>query len=135
MPAVGILVAQTEHNIIFAIIISIISGVAGSVVMYEICLFGGLPILKKIFSKNKKFISIIEQGQKRLETGKGRAMIICRIIPMLRTIISIPAGILKMPRKEYIIYSTIGITIWNTILICCGYFFSEFFLNNINLIF
>lgn len=128
MPAVGVLIAQSGHNLILCIVVSVLAGIAGSIVMYAICYFGGAPLLNKLFGKSKKFHEFVEQCHKRLEHGGGKALMICRIIPMLRTIVSIPAGLLQMPIREYISWSAAGITIWNTFLICCGYFFSEAFL-------
>ena len=129
MPAVGVLIAQSGHNLILCIFVSVLAGLIGSIVMYGICYFGGAPLLNKFFGKSKKFHDFVNQCHKRLEHGGGKALMICRLIPMLRTIVSIPAGLLQMDIREYIIYSSIGITIWNTVLICFGYFFSEAFLS------
>ena len=44
---------------------------------------------------------------------------------MLRTIVSIPAGLIRMPVRWFIGWSALGIAVWNTALISFGYFFSE----------
>lgn len=129
MPAVGVLISQSNNNLILYIAVSIVAGLAGSLVMYAICYFGGVPLLNKLFGKNKKFHDFVQHCHERLEHGGGKALMICRLIPMLRTIVSIPAGLLQMPVKEYIFWSSIGIAIWNTALICAGYFFSSAFLS------
>lgn len=47
------------------------------------------------------------------------------LIPMLRTMISVPAGVLKLNFIQYSIYSTLGIILWNSSLILSGYFFGD----------
>ena len=44
---------------------------------------------------------------------------------MIRTIVSIPAGVLKMPLKDYVISSTLGICVWNFVFVGAGYLLGE----------
>ena len=129
MPAVGILIGPSQLNLILSIGISIAASLAGCLVMYAICYYGGAPLLTKAFSKSPKFHHFMDRCHDYLEKGRGRGLFVCRLIPVLRTIVSIPAGLVRMPLHEYVVWSTAGIAIWNTILISCGYFFSEAFLN------
>ena len=52
-------------------------------------------------------------------------VLICRCIPVVRSVISIPAGTAKMNILLFTLYSTIGIVIWNTILVTLGYYAGE----------
>lgn len=128
MPAVGILIGQSQMNLFLAIVISVLAGLGGCLVIYFICARGGAPLLHKLFGKSPKFQHFVQECHTRLEKGRGRGLMICRLVPVLRTIVSIPAGLLKMPIKEYVIWSAVGITLWNTAFIGAGYFFSEAFL-------
>lgn len=129
MPAVGILIGQSELNLFLSIVVSVCAGLCGSLVIYAICYFGGAPLLTKLFGKSPKFHHFIQECHERLEVSHGRGLLICRLIPVLRTIVSIPAGLLRMPLREYLTWSAIGISIWNTLFIGAGYFFSEAFLS------
>ena len=53
------------------------------------------------------------------------SVMLARVIPVARTIISIPAGINKMNINIFVLYSTIGISLWNTILIFLGYILGD----------
>ena len=125
MPATGILIAQSHLNLPLAIAISVVSGLGGCLVVYAICFYGGAPLLRKLSGKSERFGHLVEVANGRLESGRGRALFVCRLLPVLRTIASIPAGLLRMPLGKYILYSALGIAVWNTTLICFGYFFSE----------
>lgn len=45
---------------------------------------------------------------------------LCRMVPLIRSLISIPAGISKMKFSLFILYTTAGTLIWNTLLVCAG---------------
>lgn len=128
MPAVGIMVGQSELCLPVALVVSVAAGLSGCMVIYLICYYGGAPLLHRLFGKNKKFEGFVEQCHIRLEKHKGRGLLLCRLIPVLRTIVSIPAGLLRMPLREYAMWSAIGITLWNAAFICAGFLFSEAFL-------
>ena len=128
MPAVGIMVGQSKLSLLVAILISISGGLLGCLVIYFICYYGGAPLLHRLFGKNKKFQGFVDDCHRWLERHKGRGLMVCRLIPVLRTIVSIPAGLLRMRLADYVLWSAIGITLWNTTLICAGFLFGEAFL-------
>lgn len=122
MPAIGILAAQSNLNIWLALALSILAGTLASLTIYLICRYGGAPLLHKLFSKSKGFTNFVIQCREKIERGGNKALFVCRLIPVLRTIVSIPAGLLAVPVRDYIVWSTAGIACWNTVLIIFGYF-------------
>ncbi|MBD5530432.1 MAG: DedA family protein, partial [Lachnospiraceae bacterium] len=56
-------------------------------------------------------------------------LIAAKLIPMIRTLVSIPAGVFRMRLDQYVICSTIGIFIWNLFFVGAGYFCGEQVLN------
>ncbi len=50
---------------------------------------------------------------------------IAKLIPMIRTLVSIPAGVVKMNLVKYTVSSALGILVWNTVLVGAGYFAGE----------
>lgn len=128
MPAVGILVEQSELCLPVALAVSVAAGLSGCLVIYFICYYGGAPLLHRLFGRNRKFQGFVDRCHMWLEGHEGRGLMVCRLIPVLRTIVSIPAGLLRMPLREYALWSSIGIALWNTALICAGFLFGEAFL-------
>ncbi|MGH9632374.1 MAG: DedA family protein, partial [Bryobacteraceae bacterium] len=49
------------------------------------------------------------------------AVLICRCVPVVRTLISVPAGFARMPFGSFLLYSAIGTTVWTGLLTCSGY--------------
>ena len=55
----------------------------------------------------------------------GWGVFVSKLIPMVRTIISIPAGVLKMPLRQYLISSLAGVFLWNLVFVGAGYLGGE----------
>lgn len=121
MPGIGVLAGQSDLNLMGALILSVVSGTLASLTIYGICRYGGAPILHKLFGKSPGFQKFVKQCHEKIQHGGNRALFICRLIPVLRTIVSIPAGLLKVPVRDYTIWSAAGIACWNTALIVFGY--------------
>ncbi len=121
MPGIGVLARQSDLDLIGALALSVVAGTLASLTIYGICRYGGAPILHKLFGKSPSFQKFIKQCHEKIEHGGNRALFICRLIPVLRTIVSIPAGLLKIPVRDYTIWSGAGIACWNTALIVFGY--------------
>lgn len=130
LPFFGISAAEGKISLIGIIIISILGALIGAIICYYIGYFGGTSFLnwlrKKIPSMNKH-IDVMEKWFKKY--GK-ESILIVRLVPFIRTYISLLAGAERQRMPIFIIYSTIGIAIWNIFLILLGYFVG----NNMNLI-
>ena len=125
MPCVGVLIARSELSLPLTVFLSVVAGVLGSLVIYAVCYWGGEPVMEKLFGRSKKFKSLVRKCHEFIDAQHGRGLAIIRVIPCIRTIVSILAGLLRMPVKWFVGWSAAGITVWNTALISFGYFFSE----------
>lgn len=129
MPAAGVLVSQSKLSLVGAIAISVLAGVLGSTVIYAVCFVGGSPLAHRFALKYRKIKAFTERCQQYIEKHGGWGMALCRLIPVLRTIVSIPAGLLRVAPRRFILWSALGITLWNTALISFGYVFSYLFIS------
>lgn len=121
MPAAGFLVATSDINFIYALIISIIAGILGSYTLYALGYFIGSPILDKVYNKFKKSRPAIDKSFGYMERYGNKGVFISRLMPVARTLISLVAGIGKMKMWSFTIYSVGGIAIWNLGFIFAGY--------------
>ena len=83
-------------------------------------------LIKIVESKYGRLLRVkrkdIEKADKWfLEKGTGKVFF-CRFIPVVRSLISIPAGMSEMSMVKFIIYTVVGSAIWNTVLVCVGAF-------------
>lgn len=117
-------IAYSQNNFLYLILASLfssISALVGSFVLYYIGYLGRFYVVKYIFISEKK----MKKAEKWFEKYGNKTVFFCRVIPGLRSVISIPAGIVKMNLKKYSIYSFLGFLIWNSVLINAGYILKE----------
>ena len=128
MPAAGIIVKTGGLSFIWTLIISIISGLLGSFILYTIGHYFGKPVLNKWEKKFPKSKKAIEKTFNYLDRYGTIGIFISRLIPIARTLISLVAGTFNIGFVKFTIYSTIGIAIWNFAFIYAGYAFGYIFL-------
>ena len=109
MPCVGVLIARSELSLPLTVFLSVVAGVLGSLVIYAVCYWGGEPVMEKLFGRSKKFKSLVRKCHEFIDAQHGRGLAIIRVIPCIRTIVSIPAGLLRMPVKWFIGWSAAGV--------------------------
>ena len=133
----GMAVAKQQLNFVLVVFFGIFGNVLGAVFSYYLALWLGKPILLKVglfFWIKPQTITKIEIFF--LKYGEI-SVFVGRLLPGFRHFISIPAGIAKMNITKFLFYTTLGSTIWTTILVIFGYYFSlhqEYLLNNFKII-
>lgn len=125
MPLAGIWASKGNIGFITVLILSVIAGICGSWVLYLVGRYGGGLVLQKYVKKFPKQKPIIDKTIERVRTKGYLGIFVGKLIPVLRTIISIPAGVLKVNFIGYTVASTIGIFVWNLVFVGAGYLFGE----------
>lgn len=121
MPFAGYLAHTGEFSLPVILVINSVAALLGSGLCYWIGKAGGKPLLLKY----GKFIGVRKKDIEKTEayfTRHGKATIlVSRFLPVIRHIISVPAGIARMPLPAFFLQTFIGSTIWGTVLILIGY--------------
>ena len=121
MPFAGYLAHTGEFSLPVILIINSVAALVGSGICYWIGKAGGKPLLLKY----GKFIGVRRKDIERTESYFSRhgkaTILIGRFLPVVRHIISIPAGIARMPLPGFFLQTFIGATIWGSVLILIGY--------------
>jgi membrane protein DedA with SNARE-associated domain len=84
---------------------------------------GGSPLLEKVMKRFPSLRKPILASYRTFGNHGNGAVLFSRILPLCRTYIGFVAGAMKQPLPAYLIFSSIGITIWNTLLTGLGYYF------------
>lgn len=128
MPFAGILAAQGKFSLPVILVINSAAALLGSGISYWIGAAGGKPLLLK-YGKYALIRAKDIELTERFFARHGKATILIgRFLPVVRHIISVPAGIARMPLAGFFTQTFIGSTIWGSILIVLGYHFGEAFL-------
>ena len=121
MPLAGIWAAKGNINFMIALLITILAGLTGSMILYYMGYKGGDLFLEKYLNKFPKQRPVIEEKLKWVREKGSMGIFVSKLIPMIRTLISIPAGVSKMRLFPYIVSSTLGILVWNLVFVGAGY--------------
>jgi membrane protein DedA with SNARE-associated domain len=121
MPFAGFLIESGRFNFPMVILVSTFGSITGSLASYCIGLKGGEPFIRKFgrfFLLNQDDLD----ATRRFFARFGEiAVLICRFIPVIRHLISIPAGLGRMNLVKFCVYTVIGACLWNSFLAWIGY--------------
>ncbi|MEG1705344.1 MAG: DedA family protein [Clostridia bacterium] len=121
----GFMTTYTNMKVLWVIIFATIGSVIGAIVLYGVGRLLNKERLEKILdSKLGHILHFKSEDIKKSEewfvkVGK-KAVFFCRFIPIVRSLISIPAGMTKMKISTFVLFTTIGSAIWNIVLISLG---------------
>lgn len=122
----GFFSTYTNLSVLYMIVASTLGSFLGAIILYYIGKIFNKERLKKIV--NGRFGKIlflkendIDKADEWFDNKGNKSVFFCRFVPIVRSLISIPAGMSEMPMGKFIIYTICGSMIWNTILICLGY--------------
>lgn len=121
MPFAGFMASRGEFSLPVLLVINSTAALLGSGICYAIGAKGGKPFLLRY----GKFFLVRRHDVEKTESffakhGKW-VVLIGRFVPVIRHIVSIPAGIARMPLKTFFLQTFIGSTIWGGFLIVLGY--------------
>jgi len=120
LPLGGYLVSQGRLEFWSTVAVATVGSLVGTMVDYGIGYYLGRPAVLR-------YGRIVRFSEKRLETTErwfgshGKSVVLlARFVPLLRTLIAFPAGLVKMDVKRFLVYSAVGILIWDIALVYLG---------------
>jgi len=121
MPFVGFQVADGKWTLCLAILATSIGSIIGSLISYLMGYYGGRPLVLHV----GKYLLLDEEDLHTAERFFHRktgtwTLFVSRFVPVIRHVVSIPAGLGKMPMVPFLLATFCGATLWNTFLLFCG---------------
>jgi membrane protein DedA with SNARE-associated domain len=128
IPPYAYLAAKGEFNLILVILAGILGSILGALINYFLSITLGRTLVYAIV--RTRWAKLILLNEKKLEDAENYflqygnfATFIGRLVPVVRHLISIPAGFCRMRLDLFILYTFLGSTVWVTILAFLGYYF------------
>jgi membrane protein DedA with SNARE-associated domain len=126
LPLAGFTASQGDMSLLAAIVWTTIGSVAGAAVLYWVGALIGpertravaarLPLIK---------VSDIDRTEAWFERHGRKTVFLGRMVPLFRSFVSIPAGIERMPMPTFLVLTTLGSLIWNTLFVMAGFVLGE----------
>jgi membrane protein DedA with SNARE-associated domain len=124
-PAVLEPLTHAPWNFVIALVVATVAAVAGSLAGYLIGAWGGRPLLDRW----GRYVHIHPEDLDRADAWFAKhgdwAVLIGRLVPLVRALINYPAGVARMPIGRFLLFSALGSLPWNAVLLLAGYLLGE----------
>ncbi|MBD5386140.1 DedA family protein [bacterium] len=122
--------AGSDMNIYMVVVMATLGALVGAFVNYYLALWIGRPVVYRFADSRLGHACLInrekvDKAERYFDDHGAISTFIGRLIPAIRQLISIPAGISKMNVGKFAIFTTLGAMVWNTVLAALGYWLSR----------
>jgi membrane protein DedA with SNARE-associated domain len=124
LPFGGFMTTYTSMTVPGVVIASTAGSVVGAVILYGIGLLLDVERLEKIIDRFGNILRVTKEDIHKADAWFDKygiwTVLFCRMVPLIRSLISIPAGMSNMKFWLFIVFTTVGTLIWNIILVSVG---------------
>ncbi|HSK06472.1 MAG TPA: DedA family protein [Acidimicrobiia bacterium] len=129
LPLAGFVAAGGDASFLGMVVAATIGSMVGAFVLYGISAAIGPVRLRALVVRYGRWFGLDEADLDRTESWFDRranlAVLLCRCVPLMRSLISIPAGFRRMPLVPFAFYTLLGSVVWNLLLVGAGYLLGE----------
>jgi membrane protein DedA with SNARE-associated domain len=121
LPLAGYLVERGEFSYVLVLLTSTAGSVLGAMVLYEAARHGGRPFAERFLRFAHLQPEKLDDAERWFARRGTLIVLLGRCVPGMRSLVSLPAGLLRMPRLQYLGLTLLGSAIWNAVLVTIGY--------------
>ena len=121
LPLAGYLVERGDFNYVLVLLTSTAGSVLGAMVLYEAARHGGRPFAERFLRFAHLQPEKLDDAERWFARRGALIVLLGRCVPGMRSLVSLPAGLLRMPRLQYLGLTLLGSAIWNAVLVTVGY--------------
>jgi membrane protein DedA with SNARE-associated domain len=129
LPLAGFLAGEGRFWLPWVIVAATLGAVVGALILYYLAYAFGERRVRWLIDRYGKWFAI---SGKDLDTANAwfdrhghTAVFLCRMVPIVRSIVSLPAGLRQMPLVPFILYTALGSGLWNSLLIILGFWLGD----------
>jgi membrane protein DedA with SNARE-associated domain len=124
LPFAGFLVVGGQLSFVGVVVAGTLGSVVGAVILYFFGLWAGEPVLRFLVRRYGRWWLLSEADLDRtIQFFEGRGEVVvffARVVPIFRSLISLPAGMSRMPLGKFLLFTTLGSAIWSALLVGAG---------------
>jgi membrane protein DedA with SNARE-associated domain len=122
LPLAGYLASRDRMDLTLVIVAATVGSVLGALLLYEVGTRTGSARLRRLVDRMPLLeLEDFDRAESWFERHGQASVLIGRCIPVVRSLISLPAGVADMPRWRFLVLTTIGSGVWNAVFVLAGY--------------
>ena len=125
MPLAGFTASRGELSLALVVIAGTVGSVLGALFWYAVGRWLGAARIKRFAARHGRWLTLspgdVDEAGAWFDRHGAKAVFFGRLIPAVRTLISVPAGVSGMPMATFLAYSTLGSALWTALLAAAGY--------------
>lgn len=121
LPLAGYEVFRGNLGFGLTVLAATLGSLIGALILYAIGRYGGRPAVDRWGRVLRVSNADVDRAERWFDRWGDWVVLLSRMIPLVRSVVSIPAGILEMPLLRFIVLTTIGSLLWNLLLVGAGY--------------
>ena len=129
-PAAWKAAVNGEMSVVLVVVFATLGALIGAFINYYLAVWLGRPIVYKFANSRSGLMCLIDEAkvqnaEKYFDEHGAVSTFIGRLVPAVRQLISIPAGLARMGLGRFVLYTSLGAGVWNTILAALGYYMAS----------
>jgi len=122
LPVAGYVASQGQMSLAWAIVGATVGAVVGAIALYGLGAWFGRARLRRWLDRLPLMeVDDLDRAEAWFGRHGGQAVLIGRCVPVVRSLVSIPAGLERMAVPKFLLYTAIGSAAWNSALVAAGY--------------
>ena len=129
-PAAYLAASNGNLNVVLVVVCATIGALIGALINYVLALYLGRPLVYKFANSRVGHMCLIDEEKVRMaeeyfDRHGAIGTFVGRLVPAVRQLISIPAGLARMGLGQFVFYTSLGAGLWNSILAAIGYYLAS----------
>lgn len=129
-PAAYLAASNGNLNVVLVVVCATIGALIGALINYMLALYLGRPLVYKFANSRVGHMCLIDEEKVRMaeeyfDRHGAIGTFVGRLVPAVRQLISIPAGLARMGLGRFVFYTSLGAGLWNSILAAIGYYLAS----------
>ena len=120
LPLAGFEVDAGTLDFLLVVLAATLGSLAGALILYAIGLYGGRPLVHRWGRVLRVTPADLDRAERWFARWGDWVVLVARVIPIARSVVSIPAGLMRMGLTRFIVLTTIGSLVWNGALVYAG---------------
>ena len=129
-PAAYLAASNGNLNVVLVVVCATIGALIGALINYVLALYLGRPLVYKFANSRVGHMCLIDEEKVRMaeeyfDRHGAIGTFVGRLVPAVRQLISIPAGLARMGLGRFVFYTSLGAGLWNSVLAAIGYYLAS----------